>query len=130
MRFLSLLLLLLANGSVCAPLFTKYIAVLAAFLAFRYSSVVPPFLHYFHAFSFSFTALCTSLFHHQVSLCRGHPPHVHPHISSAALRSPIWYIPKHSPLLEESVDISLTLPVQTPFTQQYISSSKFSFLVE
>ena len=76
---------MLAN---CGSLFAKYTAVLAAYLVFRYSSLVSPFFHCFHAFCFSFTALSTSLFHHRVSLCHGHPPRVHPHISSAASRSP------------------------------------------
>ena len=88
MQFLSLLLLMLANCSVCASLLAKYTAVLAAYLTFRYSSLVLPFFHCFHAFHFSFTALSTSLFHHWISLCHGQPPCVHPHISFAASRSP------------------------------------------
>ena len=90
MQFLLLLLLTLTNYSVYASLFAKYTAVSAAFLAFKYSSLVPSFFHCFHSFHFSFTALSTSLFHHQFCffLCCGHPPCVHPHILSAALRSP------------------------------------------
>ena len=69
MQFLSLLLLTLTNYSVYASLFAKYTAVSAAFWAFKYSSLVPPFFHCFHAFHFSFTALSTSLFHHQFFFC-------------------------------------------------------------
>ena len=83
---------MLANCSASASLFARYTAVLAAFLAFRYSSLVPQFFHYFCAFHSSFTELSTSLFRHHVSLSCGHPPSVDPHISSA-------------------------LPVQIPFAQ-------------
>ena len=118
---------MLTKRSVCTPLIAKYTAVLAAFLDFRYSSLVSPFFHCFRAFHFSFAALSTS-FQHQVSLCHGHPPCVHSHISSAASRSQFWYIPKCYPFLQESVDISLTLPIQIPFAQQYLWTSKFPFL--
>ena len=74
MWFLLLLLLVLVNCTVCASLFTKYTAVLAVFLAFRCSSLVPPFFHCLHAFHFSFTELTTSLLLHQDSLCHGHLP--------------------------------------------------------
>ena len=72
------------NCSVFASLFAKYPAVLAALC----SSLVPPFFHCFQALRFSITALFTSLFHHQVSLCREHPPRVYSNVSSAASRSP------------------------------------------
>ena len=74
MWFLLLLLSVLVNCTVCASLFTKYTAVLAVFLAFRCSSLVPPFFHCLHAFHFSFTELTTSLLLHQDSLCHGHLP--------------------------------------------------------
>ena len=57
---------MLASCSVCASLFANYTAVVATFLAFRYSCLVPPFLHCCHDFRFSFTALSTSLLQHQI----------------------------------------------------------------
>ena len=94
MQFLSVILLMLANCSVCATFFAKYTAVLATFLAFRYSSLVSPFFHCFHAFRFSVTALSTTLLRHKVSLWHEHSPCIHQHISSAASKSSFLIYPQ------------------------------------
>ena len=113
MQILWLLLLVLAYCSVFASIFAKCTAVLALCLDFRYSSLVPPFFYCFHTFRFSFTVLSTSL---TKFLRTVDAPLVSIHISQLQLwEVHFWYIPKRSPLLQESADILLTLPIQISF---------------
>ena len=110
-------------------LISQHTDVLAAFLAFRYSSW---YLH-FSTVSMPYVSLLLHCLHHPTIkfLCAVDTNLVSIHISHLQLReSHLSYIPKRSPLLQESVDISLTLPAQIPFARQYLSTFKFSFLVE
>ena len=107
---------MLASCSVCASLFANYTAVIATFLAFRYSCLVPPFLHCCHDFRFSFTALSTSLLQHQT---------ISSHISSAASRSSFF---TYSQVLSTSAGICWHF-IDTACLNSFCTTLSFNFQV-
>ena len=88
MRFLSLLLLMLANCFVCTSLFAKYTTILAALFGFQIFFLSTSIFPLFPCLSFHVDCIVpTSLFHYQVSFFRGDPLRIHPYISTATSRS-------------------------------------------
>ena len=114
---------MLANCFVCASHFATY-RCFSSIFGFQIFFLVPPFFHCFHALRFSFTALST-LSHHQVSLCRGHPPCVHSHISSAASRKPFKL---YSQTLSTSAGICWHF-IDTACSNSFCTTVSFNFQV-
>ena len=61
------------NFTCSATLLASYTALQAAFLARRYSFLLPPFCQHFQAARFFLTAAATVSFHHHVTLCLSGP---------------------------------------------------------